>query len=256
MAKEIFRGEEPVRLIVLGSGAAYPGINQASSGFLLEKENDFLLIDCGTGVLSNLLKWVNPEDLAGILVTHLHTDHFLDIYPLRYYLQYTAKIDEPLKVIIPIDGPRHIAQIVSEPTHEDFFNIFSFEEINHGKRFILRPFEPEFVPVMHTENSYGILMGEEFFYSGDTGYSEEIIEKIAGVKTILCEATSQGEFGLLGPGHMTAAQAGLMAEQAGAERLILTHIWPSFDKKVSIKEAAETFKGEILLAAENKSFEI
>ncbi len=161
-------------------------------------------------------------------------------------------------MIAPLGGADHISRIISEPTHEYFFKIFSFQEINSEKSFEINGISLQFIPVKHTDSSFGVMVGKDrdLFYTGDTAYNEELIEKIIGVKTILSEATSQEKYGLMGQSHLTAFQAGLMAEQVGAKRLILTHIWPSFNKDESLREAARTFKGEIVLAEENKIFDL
>jgi ribonuclease BN (tRNA processing enzyme) len=66
------------------------------------------------------------------------------------------------------------------------------------------------------------------------------------------EATHQGEPPEEGPRNLlTAREAGRWAARAGAHRLLLTHFWPGLDRSVSVAEAGEGFRGEIIAATED-----
>jgi ribonuclease BN (tRNA processing enzyme) len=52
------------------------------------------------------------------------------------------------------------------------------------------------------------------------------------------------------PFHMSSRQAADHARESGAGRLVLTHIWPTLDREVSIEQAAEEYKGPIEAAVE------
>jgi len=47
----------------------------------------------------------------------------------------------------------------------------------------------------------------------------------------------------------TARQAGAVARDAGAGRLVLTHLWPGTDPEEAVRAAAESYPGEIAVAA-------
>jgi ribonuclease BN (tRNA processing enzyme) len=49
--------------------------------------------------------------------------------------------------------------------------------------------------------------------------------------------------------HLTGAEAGSLAREAGAERLLLTHLVPGTDPARHRSEAEATFDGPVLLAA-------
>ena len=66
--------------------------------------------------------------------------------------------------------------------------------------------------------------------------------------TLLAEASFQGTE-KPAPHHLTAAEAGEIAQQAGVERLILTHLMPTLDPQQSIAEAAAEFHGDVMVAA-------
>jgi ribonuclease BN (tRNA processing enzyme) len=56
--------------------------------------------------------------------------------------------------------------------------------------------------------------------------------------------------------HLTAEEAGQLAAKANVGRLMLTHIWPQLDPKVSIEQAKRHFSGEVLTANDHLSVEI
>ena len=45
------------------------------------------------------------------------------------------------------------------------------------------------------------------------------------------------------PLHLSARQAAGIARQAGARELALTHVWPTLDPRVSLREAREAAGG-------------
>jgi ribonuclease BN (tRNA processing enzyme) len=71
----------------------------------------------------------------------------------------------------------------------------------------------------------------------------------------MSEATWKHRDGLL-PFHMSARQAGEHAARAGANELILTHIWPTLDTDDSREEAAAVFEGDVKVARGGLRLEI
>ena len=87
-----------MKLTVLGKYGPYPAANGATSGYLLQSGNENVLIECGSGVLSRLQRFVALNDLSAIVLSHLHSDHMADMLILRYALQDAPK---SLKVFAP-----------------------------------------------------------------------------------------------------------------------------------------------------------
>lgn len=56
-------------------------------------------------------------------------------------------------------------------------------------------------------------------------------------------------------GHMTAAQAGELAQRAGARRLLLTHLLPEADKRW-LTAARQHFTGPVALASEGLTYDL
>ena len=63
-----------MRVHVLGCHGPWPCANGATSGYLMEHEGKYILVDCGSGVLGKLMAICDPAKLEGILLSHLHFD--------------------------------------------------------------------------------------------------------------------------------------------------------------------------------------
>jgi ribonuclease BN (tRNA processing enzyme) len=94
-------------------------------------------------------------------------------------------------------------------------------------------------------------------YSGDTGPGGDLVEIAQGTDLLLCEATGQGEQADYGyPYHLVAAEAGRAAREAGARRLVVTHLAPTLDPVASVREAAAAFGGPVEWAAPGLEVEL
>jgi ribonuclease BN (tRNA processing enzyme) len=120
--------------------------------------------------------------------------------------------------------------------------------------FRITPFEMQHIGVFSL--GYRIEAGGVVFaYTGDTGPCEAAITLARDSDLFLCEATYQNASKLY-PFHLSAAQAGEVATAAGADHLVLTHLTPELDHRISIHEAAETFTGPIDIAVPGMVLEV
>ena len=76
-----------MKLTVLGPCGGFPAAGEATSGYLLELDGRHILIDCGSGVLSNLFRFISLDQLDAVILTHLHTDHICDIPMLKQAIE-------------------------------------------------------------------------------------------------------------------------------------------------------------------------
>lgn len=76
-----------MEITVLGNQGPCMGPGGACSGYLVETKNIRILIDCGSGVLSNLQKVCDVGTLDAIILSHLHYDHMGDILVLKYLIE-------------------------------------------------------------------------------------------------------------------------------------------------------------------------
>ncbi|MEV4395296.1 MBL fold metallo-hydrolase [Nonomuraea sp. NPDC049607] len=99
---------EAMRLTVLGCRAGMPSHGVASSGYLVTTAGTRLLLDCGPGTATALSGVTRPDDLSGIVISHLHIDHCYDLLPLGRRIpsgQLTAHDTDVRPLAIPLHVP-------------------------------------------------------------------------------------------------------------------------------------------------------
>ena len=79
-----------MQIKILGSGTILSGSKRNPSGYLLREDNSYLLLDCGYGIVKQLINF--NEDILKVdtvLISHLHLDHCSDLFPFlmrRHFL--------------------------------------------------------------------------------------------------------------------------------------------------------------------------
>lgn len=226
-----------MKLTVLGCQGPYPAAGGACSGYLLEEGGCRVLIDCGSGVLSRLLRYIRPWELEAVLLSHLHYDHTADLLVARYALEY-ARIkgwrSEPLPLCSPPEPAAELQRLLYK---ENFAPV----SLSVADTLQLGPFYFSFLETIHAlpclamriESEKGILA-----YSGDTEYFDGLIDFVAGADLFLCEANFQeADMAAAPSNHLSAAGAARLATRAGVKRLLLTHLHPERDPALSLEEA-------------------
>ena len=98
--------------------------------------------------------------------------------------------------------------------------------------------------------------GRVLAYTGDSG-GAEIITLARGADLLLAEATYPDQ---VPPDEQpllcSARQAGQYAAQAGASRLLLTHLWPGTDQGTARAAAAAGYDGDIGVARPGLAAEV
>ena len=87
----------------------------------------------------------------------------------------------------------------------------------------------------------------------DTGICDEAVELAAGADLLVIEATFRSDEEELAryAGHLTAADAGRIAAEAGVRKLVLTHFSQRYaDVRPFADEAGAHFSGDLVLAAD------
>jgi ribonuclease BN (tRNA processing enzyme) len=87
-------------------------------------------------------------------------------------------------------------------------------------------------------------------YSSDGACTPQLVRFAQGARLLTAEATYLSADGhdLDGHGHMTAAQAGALAQAAGVEQLMLTHFADCTAAARSMQQARSAFAGPVLAA--------
>ena len=252
-----------MKLTILGTSAAYPGPNSPCSGYLVNDAGKNVLIDCGTGALGTLQKHVDLRDVSDIVISHMHPDHFFDLIPYRYALKYglDGSGHAPPRLHLPPDGIRALNQVVA-PFAESrafFSETFEVSEYDPKGTLFLGGLEITFRPVKHYIPTYAISVtgSKKLAYSSDSGACPGLSDVAKNADLLLCTVGR-----CLGPdidhlwGHLLPEEAGDLAREAGAKRLLLTHFWPACDPAISAKEASEALGSPVEVAEVNRCYEI
>jgi ribonuclease BN (tRNA processing enzyme) len=188
----------------------------------------------------------------------------MDLVPLRYGLKY-GKLREcaRLPVYIPPGAARYFAELgCSLDGDPHFFDgTYQVSEYSPDTRLHIGGFDFTFRSVKHYIPSYGMTVeaGRRLAFSADAAPCGSLVDVARDANLFLCEAAIRGldeddpEPTLRG--HLTAAEAGAIAQKAGAERLLLTHYRASkaHDPEL-LAGAATTFSGPVELATEHKTY--
>ncbi len=219
-----------VKLTVVGCSPAWPNPGGAQSGYLVESEGGRLLLDCGPGVLPRLRSREGWPVIDAIAITHFHLDHWGDIVPWVWGLQFgpASKLDAPA-LWLPPGGRETLGRLGKHLGKRDMFETaFRIEEYADGEPFTVAGSTVTPRRVLHyTMLAFGFRVsqnGTTLAYSGDSGPSDALPELARDADLFLCEAT------LLAPnpeggtrGHLAADEAHEAFVAARANRLLLTH---------------------------------
>lgn len=237
---------------ILGCSGTYAGPGGACSGYLLRSATTNVWLDCGPGSFSNLQRHIDLADLHGIVCSHSHPDHWLELpvavnafrYGIgrpdaRIPLLWTAETADAFHVVNRgSSSPTFASTVVDETARRTIGDIeFSFSQTDH-------PVETLAVRADHD--------GSSIAYSADTGDGWSLASLGEGIDLALVEATLDEPSAIP---HLTAEQAGSKAREAGVASLVLTHLAPGSDPDARRAEAATVFDGPIHVAEIDQTHE-
>ena len=248
-----------MRLTVIGCSGSFPGPDSPGSCYLVEADGFRLLLDLGNGALGALQRYAGLYDVNAICLSHLHADHCLDLCSYTVARLYGAGGARPR---IPVYGPPGTAERMTraysmEPGPE-VRTAFDFEELAPGSLGI-GPFRVTTDHMNHPVETFGLRLehdGRSLAYSADTGESPALRALARGTDLLLCEGSFLDGPDLPPDLHLTGRQAGEHARQAGAGRLLLTHLVPWNDREASLAEASQAFDGPVTLAMSGQVFDL
>ncbi len=186
-----------IQLQFLGSGDAFGSGGRFQTCFLLAGASDPLLIDCGASSLIALKRaGVNPSEIGWVMLTHLHGDHYGGVPFLILDGQFRRRT-RPLVIV----GPRGVRARV-EAAMEVFFPGSShitqrfaveFIELQDGMASSVGPATVTPFLVQHACGTppYALRIeygGKVIAYSGDTEWTESLVEAARGADLFVCEA--------------------------------------------------------------------
>ena len=254
-----------MRLTVLGRSPSSPIAGVACAGYLVEGGGGRVLLDVGPGVVAQLLRVHHPDELDAVVVSHMHADHMLDLVTLRYVYPWRARPkDQRLRVVMPpgsADQLLDLARGVGNPRH--FEDTFRLSEHDGHSPFRFGGLEIAPVETVHYIPCWGFRVdadGSRLGYTADTGPEGAVGEVGDHADLLLSEATLRSlEEDAQPPerrGHLLPAEAGAIAREAGARRLLLTHLPINGDPGWATSAASAPFGADVEIAAPARTYEV
>jgi ribonuclease BN (tRNA processing enzyme) len=175
----------------------------------------------------------NPADIDVVLVSHLHGDHFGGLpFLLLEYLY-----ESPRRTILTIAGPPHLEERTwrlfrtmfpgTKPDIDRLLSKLRFVVLEPGSDKKIGPVRVRAMRTPHMKRDFSLALrvtagGKSVAFSGDSGWTEEMVPFVAGANLFLCECTyfesSQLDF------HMNYPQLDANRSRFDVGRMVLTHI--------------------------------
>jgi ribonuclease BN (tRNA processing enzyme) len=233
-------------LTVLGCSGSYGApAGGACSGYLVRAGGSTIWLDCGNGTFPNLQQHLPIDDLTAVVLTHEHPDHCVDIYGLHVLMRYGLG-RTGLPVFAPEGLEARLGALVG-----DWGATFDWNVVADNDRVTIGDLALRFSRTDHPPPTYAVEMtgdDKRLLYTADTGPDWTVGAFDRNADLVLSEATYQHAT-KAGPLHLSAHEAGTAAREAGARRLMLTHLWPRLDPVTSVEEGSDAFGESVTLAA-------
>jgi ribonuclease Z len=275
-----------------GTGSPLPSKIRAQNCTLIFAGGKAFLVDAGTGSWENVqAAGIPAERLAAVFLTHFHSDHIGDLGEANLG-GWVAGRPAPLAVY----GPEGVEQVV-DGENEAFALDNIYRTAHHGKA-IAEPrtaglaatvfesgsasvvFEADGLkvtafPVKHDPVAPAVgyrfdYNGRSIVVSGDTAYSDSLIENARGADILIHEAQANHMvekmqaaavkagnarlakiLGDIPSYHTSPEDAARAANEAGVGRLILTHLTPAPDNEVARRifmRGVSKIRGDVIVA--------
>jgi len=271
------------KLLILGSGTPNPDPERSGSAYAIVTNGQSYLVDFGPGVIRRASafspSWggefesMEIQNLNYAFLTHLHSDHSAGLADL-ILSPWVLERKEPLNLF----GPRGLKRMADKIT--DAYQIDIDYRINGSQ-----PSNPEGYKTKVTEITEGIIYKDKYIsveafennhgdfknsfgfvfttkdkkivISGDTAYSQKVIEKSKEADILVHEVYSEKGFKektrdwqIYHKAHHTSApDVGKIASMSKPKKLVLSHIlfWGN-SKESIVEEVKSNFDGEVIIA--------
>lgn len=240
-----------MNLTIIGCGDAFGSGGRYNTCFMLETAKATLLVDCGASSMSALnARQIDTNRIDGIVLSHLHGDHFGGLPFLLLHAQFLARRDKPLLIAGP-PGTRERVDTLLEAC---------FPKAKTGIKWRFQ-WQVQEIPVAvptgvlgHTVLSAEVLHqsgapstalrisdgAKLFAYSGDTEWTDALIGVARDADLFICEC-----YGFAGKlsGHLSWEILKPRLAELKARRIMLTHMNPTMLERLD-----EVRAGGVLLA--------
>jgi ribonuclease BN (tRNA processing enzyme) len=248
---------------IVGSGTTVPDAERGPAGFVVESAGARVLVDGGTGTVQRLARMgIDARDLDGGVYSHRHVDHCGDLVPLLFTMR--VGIDKPRIRDYPIWAGAGFAPYFASleqlyprwlrtsrydvPITELPLDAPGVAELPGGLRLDTRP-------ARHAEGALHLRFtgpeGQTVVFSGDTGWSDELVELARGVDLLVteCAVPEPDEW----DSHLCPEDVARLLSAARPRRAVVTHLYPTVDPEEALRKVRSTgvpvergFDGQVL----------
>jgi ribonuclease Z len=266
-----------VNVTLLGTGSPPPNPARRGPATLVRSGEEALLVDAGSGVAVQLLRaGVRTSQLQRVLLTHLHSDHVIDLGHL-VLTRWIVGENTPLEVLGPAGSAAHVERLLAlwdwdieirrRHMHQREPPRVRVTELEAGvvlARNGLRvtAFLVEHEPVKPAFGFRFDAPGRRVVISGDTRPSENLIRHAQQTDLLIHECTDMTHAAWT-PGcgwptreakvrdlqayHTGPDEVGAIAAAARARHLVLTHLMPGSEPADLAARAGRLFSGPITI---------
>jgi ribonuclease BN (tRNA processing enzyme) len=223
-----------MRLTVVGSGDAFGSGGRFNTCFQVESASATVLIDCGASSLVALkARGLDPDRLDGVILSHLHGDHFGGLPFLLMDAQHLSRRQRPFLVAGPPGTRARLAAALEVlfPGSAATRWRFPWEviEIEPGEPRDMLGFRVVTAEVLHPSGAPSTALrlsdgGATLAYSGDTEWTDVLLPIADGVQLLIIECS--GYAGRI-PYHLTWEILAPRLPDLGAQRIMITHMNPT-----------------------------
>src|ERR1051325_1406258 len=223
-----------MRLTVVGSGDAFGSGGRSNTCFWLETAEGTLTIDFGASALPALkARKLDQNKIDGIVLSHLHGDHFGGLPFLLLDAQFLARREKPLTIAGPpgtrarLDGAMEV--LFPKSTGIKWRFPWSVQEIALDVETDVLVHTVRTMEVIHQSGAPSTALrlsdGEKTFaYSGDTEWTDALLPTAANADLFICECYAYA--GKM-TGHLSWEILQPKMSALNARRLMVTHMNPT-----------------------------
>jgi ribonuclease BN (tRNA processing enzyme) len=247
-----------MRLTIVGSGDAFGSGGRFNTCFHIQSAKATLLLDCGASSLVALkARGIDHVSVDGIILSHLHGDHFGGLPFLLLDSQFLARRERPLTIAGP-PGTRArldaaIEVFFPKATQTRWRFPWKVIEIEPGVGADVLGHAVETAEVIHQSGAPStavrVFDGETLLaYSGDTEWTDALIGVARNASLFICEC-----YGYAGriSGHLSWEILKARLPELSARRIMITHMNPAM-----LAHLDEVRAAGVLVAEDGLSLEI
>ncbi len=248
-----------MKLHILGSGTCIPYERRGSSGYALRLSKSTILLDCGNGTTWKLGRvGINYLELDHIFLSHLHPDHSSDLIPFLFATKYATphKRVKPLNVWGGNGFKSFFSSLNKAYSNWLMPDRLNIEEIKEGEM-SFEDFKIIARKTLHIDSSLAYRIeskGRSLVYSGDTDYSESLVELSKNADCLLIECSMPDRLKV--KGHLIPAEVSRIVNESRARKVIISHLYPISDELDVISSIRKRVEVEVVLAEDLLEVEI